>query len=247
MRIAKPTTFLSLITVLSLSFIFAFSCLSAAEEKPSASSASDTIYFAVYKGVDPARMESIIQMVSEELFNIPIKMLEVEPEVPAAAYVETRKKYYAGKMVEDLTKYKPDNAIALIALTNVDIFIGRRPHIRGLANPETGVGIVSLFRMNQGSDYRMKMRLLKETLHELGHLLGQEHCDEQISCVMAYSVDVETLDLKYKTFCPYHKRKMEEFLRERGVDMKKFELPQPPAAPTAPTEPLDPPSGGYVE
>lgn len=227
--------------------ICAFSCVSAAAEQPPAPSASNTIYFAVYKGVDPHRMEVIMDEVSEELFDIPVKMLEIELEIPQAAYVETRKKYYAGRVVDDLKKYKPDDAIALIALTDVDIFVGSKPYIRGLANPDSGVGVISIFRMKQGSDYRQKMRLYKETLHELGHLLGQEHCDEELTCVMGYSVDVETLDIKYKTFCPYNRKKMEEFLKGRGVDMKKFELPQPPAPPVAPEGASAPPGSGALE
>lgn len=219
---------------------FAFVSSGICHAQSPASRTKDTIYFAVYKGADRAKMESIIKMVSEELFDIPIKMLEIEIEVPEAAYVDVRKKYYAGKMVEALEPLKPDNALALVALTNVDIFVGRKPSIRGLAIPDKGVAVVSLFRMKDGSDYRVKMRLLKETLHELGHLLGQEHCvGGEIWCVMGYSQNLSDLDAKYRTFCPFHKNEIKAFLKNKNVDLTKFELPSPPAPPVPPATERD--------
>ena len=43
-------------------------------------------------------------------------------------------------------------------------------------------------------------RLLKESLHELGHTVGLVHCDDY-RCVMCASTSVEEIDLKDEAFC----------------------------------------------
>ena len=44
-------------------------------------------------------------------------------------------------------------------------------------------------------------RLLKESLHELGHTYGLRHCPDY-TCVMSSSNAVERIDLKSAEFCP---------------------------------------------
>jgi predicted Zn-dependent protease len=44
-------------------------------------------------------------------------------------------------------------------------------------------------------------RLVKESVHELGHVLGLRHCPDW-RCVMASTHDVERLDLKGEEYCP---------------------------------------------
>lgn len=205
--------------------------LSARAQEQPAASASDTIYFAVYKGADRALMESEMEAVSKEYFNLPVKMIEVDLEVPQIAYVESRKKYYAGKIIDQLKQAKPADAVALIALVNVDIFVGGKPYIRGLGDPKSGVAVVSEFRFKGASSYRIKTRILKELLHELGHAFGQEHCDTQNWCVMGYSQEVDDLDMKYRTFCHYHKAAIRKRLGEKNIDLSKYELPMKPVEP----------------
>ena len=43
-------------------------------------------------------------------------------------------------------------------------------------------------------------RILKEAVHELGHLHGLSHCDDR-SCVMVFSESVEGVDSKGADFC----------------------------------------------
>ncbi len=43
-------------------------------------------------------------------------------------------------------------------------------------------------------------RILKEAVHELGHLHGLPHCDDR-SCVMSFSESVEGVDSKGRDFC----------------------------------------------
>jgi archaemetzincin len=66
--------------------------------------------------------------------------------------------------------------------------------------------VVSVHRLRQefyglpADSSMLDQRLLKESVHELGHTLGLRHC-EDYSCVMASSHSVEWIDLRESTMC----------------------------------------------
>jgi archaemetzincin len=47
----------------------------------------------------------------------------------------------------------------------------------------------------------------KETLHELGHILGLEHCPNP-RCVMSFSNSIYDVDRKEARFCEMCKKKL---------------------------------------
>jgi archaemetzincin len=63
-------------------------------------------------------------------------------------------------------------------------------------------GIVSTFRLGSGSPSSLLFdnRVKKEVLHELGHMMGLEHCS-LLSCVMHKSGNVEDTDAKSDRYC----------------------------------------------
>jgi len=184
-----------------------------------------TFYIVIYRGVDPEPVEKIAPMISEELFGIPVKILDERPVEPQKAYVEIRDMYYAGRMHDELVKMKPENSLGLVAITSKDIYIGRLPFVRGSSDPGRGVAVISTFRLNNPSEYRFRMRILKEILHELGHILGQEHEIDPKLCVMGQSMDMIQLDAKSRHFCPYHRERIKEYLKnEVGIDISELEI-----------------------
>lgn len=53
-----------------------------------------------------------------------------------------------------------------------------------------------------------KQRLVKETLHEVGHLIiGKDHCKDE-ACVMSYSNNIEKVDRKSSYLCVNCKKKL---------------------------------------
>jgi archaemetzincin len=76
----------------------------------------------------------------------------------------------------------------------------------GEAQLEGRCALVSLHRLREefyglpGSDALLRERLLKESVHELGHTFGLRHCDDW-TCVMASTHAVERLDVKSVEFC----------------------------------------------
>jgi archaemetzincin len=62
-------------------------------------------------------------------------------------------------------------------------------------------GIVSTFRLaSSPSNLVFDSRVKKEVVHELGHMVGLEHCSSP-RCVMYQSVDVEDTDAKTDDYC----------------------------------------------
>jgi len=76
---------------------------------------------------------------------------------------------------------------------------------------EMAYAIVSTARLSCNDIELFKNRILKESLHELGHTLGlDDHEDtENFDCVMNYSHTVDDIDVKNKTYCPTCRRKLE--------------------------------------
>jgi archaemetzincin len=91
------------------------------------------------------------------------------------------------------------------------VVLGADGYVRGL-NFVFGVarngwgGVVFTERLNPlfygelYSEELYRLRILKESLHELGHALGLEHCRE--NCVMRFSNSVYDVDAKPAFFCP---------------------------------------------
>jgi archaemetzincin len=93
-----------------------------------------------------------------------------------------------------------------LILTSVDIYLPIFTHVFGLAKLGGTAAVVSTYRLDdryyglpQNRD-RLLARIIKEILHELGHLYNLRHCDNY-QCVMASSTTADDLDIKQPVFC----------------------------------------------
>jgi archaemetzincin len=77
----------------------------------------------------------------------------------------------------------------------------------GIALPKEAVALVFNKRLLSEDGNLYKLRLLKEVLHETGHLLGLPHCTDP-SCVMSFSNSVLDVDRKKAEFCGRCKNKL---------------------------------------
>ena len=140
------------------------------------------------------------------LLAIPIDGVPVEPlELdPAFAYDASRGQYYSTKILERLPRGK-------VAVTSHDLFIPILEFVFGEAEIGGGRAVVSTHRLRQefyglpADPELARQRLLKESVHELGHTLGLTHC-ENYECVMAPSHAVEWIDLKSSHVCWHCRR-----------------------------------------
>jgi archaemetzincin len=95
----------------------------------------------------------------------------------------------------------------ILGVTSVDLFnpsprADGSSFIFGEARLRGRSGIVSTFRLSAGlpSSLLFNNRVKKEAFHELGHMMGLEHCPS-LSCVMHKSENVDDTDAKSDHYC----------------------------------------------
>jgi len=123
---------------------------------------------------------------------------------PSFAHHPERNQFHSTMLVEQLAA-RDDDAI-VIGVTDVDLYIPILTFVFGEAQLGGRAAVVSHYRLHQTfyglprDDVLLRERLVKEAIHEIGHVAGLTHCDDY-ECVMASSHAVEWLDLKRKHLC----------------------------------------------
>jgi archaemetzincin len=87
-----------------------------------------------------------------------------------------------------------------VGLTTKDLYVQSLNFVFGLALGEKKAAIVSMYRLMQGSRATVAARVAKETIHEVGHLQGLAHCEDE-RCVMWFSNTLAETDRKGAMFC----------------------------------------------
>jgi len=122
-------------------------------------------------------------------------------------YFDAARRQYDGnaliKVVQSLSFPDSDKTLAFF---NVDLFVPILTFIFGQAYLGGSAGIVSMYRLDNKrygllpDNQLLLERLIKETIHELGHMVGLIHCREPL-CVMRSSTYVEDIDQKSRHLC----------------------------------------------
>lgn len=122
------------------------------------------------------------------------------------AYNERRKQYSGDEILKKAEKNKRNPHEKWLLIVDVDLYSDRLNFIFGLANPYSGVSIISLTRLREqfyGRHENEKLfieRMKKEATHELGHLFYLGHCMDK-KCVMHFSNSLYDTDVKSAYFC----------------------------------------------
>ncbi len=151
---------------------------------------------------------SVMVDLREDLASLLHSEVQISASVldPDPALDLERRQYLATELLERLLDPSPAPGARRIAVAAVDLFLPVFTHVFGTAQLDGQVGVASLFRLRpefSGAPQdagRLRGRLLKEVLHELGHTFGLVHC-RLPWCVMAASRLPEHIDLKDSHFC----------------------------------------------
>ena len=140
------------------------------------------------------------------------KSIRVECEIhplnldPAPSYHAERQQFHSSELLQRMRQLVRPGDWRLLAVTDVDLYIPILKYVFGEAQMGGPCAIVSIFRLRQEfyglpqDEHLLQDRLLKESVHELGHTYGLIHCDRP-GCVMTRSVSVMDVDAKTVSFC----------------------------------------------
>ena len=134
-----------------------------------------------------------------------------------------RKQYHSTPILETLALISPPEAIKILAITRVDLFIPVLTHVYGEAQLGGKACILSTYRFAGTASSGMetfRRRMVKEAIHELGHTFNLRHCPDP-ACVMHYCRSVTEVDRKSNQFCRYClvllQDEMKKYLKSDGV------------------------------
>jgi len=104
-------------------------------------------------------------------------------------------------MLSEVARTRLQHGAALaLGFTDRDLYVPGMNFIFGLASRGDKVAIVSACRLASRESEILRLRLLKEAVHELGHLHGLAHCADPL-CVMHFSNSLADTDHKSPDFC----------------------------------------------
>ena len=122
------------------------------------------------------------------------------------AFNPLRRQYHSTEILKKILQRPGGNTWKVLGVTDIDLYIPILTFVFGEAQLADVGAVVSTHRLRQEfyglpTDAEILYeRLLKESLHELGHTHGLRHCPDY-RCVMSSSNGVERIDLKSAEFC----------------------------------------------
>lgn len=139
-------------------------------------------------------------------FGVPARALE-PARGPADAYDPGRRQTSSTRLLRWTLAHHPADALKVLSLTDEDLFIPVLTFVFGEAQVGGMAAVVSTARLRPEyyglppDPARLRARLEKECLHELGHTFGLVHC-RRPGCVMRASLTVLDVDAKGAALCP---------------------------------------------
>ncbi|MDK2876340.1 MAG: hypothetical protein PWQ22_750 [Archaeoglobaceae archaeon] len=129
-----------------------------------------------------------------EIFKTDVKIL---PAISLPSHCYSRRGQFNSTCIIFALKV----AERTLAITSEDLYAKGLNFVFGEAELGGLRAVVSYYRLRFGADdEKLKERLLKEAVHELGHTFGLQHC-KKIGCVMNFSNNVLEVDEKSWNFC----------------------------------------------
>lgn len=159
----------------------------------------------------------------EKSYGLRVELLAMRL-LPKEAWYEPRGRYRAEKLLTHLDTAVPAaQAAVVIGITEKDISTTKDEHVDwgifGLGDLVGRTCVVSTFRLSaRGADEKkLRDRLRKIAIHEIGHVAGLEHCPTA-GCVMRDAeASIAKVDAESGEFCAACKERATEGLTRKGA------------------------------
>ena len=154
-----------------------------------------------------------LQQTLSQVFRISTRVRH-HPIDLSTVYDPIRNQYHSSALLVQLINGLPGDTLKVLGVTELDLFIPIFTFLFGEAQLNGPGALVSGHRLHNpfygmpDNQTLFENRLLKESIHELGHTFGLIHCFT-LRCVMNTSTYVEEIDQKSASFC----RSCEEGIR----------------------------------
>lgn len=140
------------------------------------------------------------------IFAQQVDVIQSPPLDGSFAFNSSRNQYNSTSIISGLLEKFGDFDGKILGLTDGDLFVPVLTYVFGEAQLDGKAAVVSSHRLRdefyglRPNESIFKARLLKESVHELGHTFGLIHCSNYL-CVMHSSTGVEEIDVKTEKFC----------------------------------------------
>lgn len=169
------------------------------------------IYLIPIGEIDRAKLENLVTPLQEK-FGYPT-IIGINLGDIAFAYHQKRDQYYSTPILDKIRRSIPEDAVKALGIADKDLFVPSLNFIFGEADLNGPIAVISLTRLRQDfyglkqDDLLFEERVLKESIHELGHCFGLRHCSNP-ECVMHFSNSLQDTDIKSTDFCPSCDKKL---------------------------------------
>jgi archaemetzincin len=165
--------------------------------------------------LDPGLLKAIAASV-RGVFHYPTRTKPLTDDF-FFAFDRLRSQFHSTAILQELARAAPPDAVRVLAIVEVDLFIPILTHVYGEAQLGGKACIVSTYRLNEassptGSHPAFQERSIKEALHELGHTFNLRHCKDR-GCIMHYCHTVRDVDRKENQLCRYCRILLKDELR----------------------------------
>lgn len=155
----------------------------------------------------PCSQASFLKTSLSRAFNAEVELLKKPLRADYAHFHTARGQWDAEKLLRWLAElHSKQRGLLVVGLFPYDMFAGVKKQVFGIAENDGRAAVVSCHAMNPAlhgkpNDELLRERLFKKCVHEIGHLLGLDHCANR-SCVMNQARNLLFLDRKSAGFCP---------------------------------------------